>query len=47
MHALDLDKGGDQIIPLVTFSWVVAVHYGEGRSHWPAFAFQRAGIIKC
>jgi hypothetical protein len=44
--ALDLDKGGDQLIPLVKLARIVPVYYGVGFSSRPALAVQDAEIIK-
>ena len=46
VHALDLDKGGYHLIPLVKLTRIVPVYYGVGFSSRPALAFQDAEIIK-
>jgi hypothetical protein len=46
VHALDLDKGRYQLIPLVKPARIVAVYHSVGSRGRPALAVQNAEIIK-
>jgi hypothetical protein len=46
VHALDLDKGGYQLITLVKLTRIVPVYYGVGFSSRPALAFKDEKVIK-
>ena len=46
VHALDLDKGGYQLIPLVKLARVITIYHGVSTSRWPALAFKDEKVIK-
>lgn len=46
VHALDLDKGGYQLIPFVKLARVITIYHGVGPSRWPALAFKDEKVIK-
>ncbi len=46
VHALNLDKSGNQVVTFVALSSMVTVHHGEGAGMRPAFLIQDTQIIE-